>query len=249
MRCAERALVLVVLTHSGVSSCRHLQNHYGIEFPVFQKTDVAGDNAHPVFQTMKDTYGGRDVNDNFEKFLVVDGHVVKRYPGNVQPNDMREDIEAALGDEPVKKSLRNQIHSATTHDGNPSPAELEPFNKLNNPSKEELLDEDPSGGRGAFGEDLDKPYGGEEDEHTYLEEELKRAHKENEKDFAAGKAAGTMTDAEIEKHRAAMKVQWRTLMDEKHENDRKRKEEDKALAAEVQAEQEAAMMEVSEAEL
>lgn len=220
-----------------------MQTHYGVDFPVFQKTDVSGDNAHPVFKTMKETYGGREVNANFEKFLVVDGHVVKRYPAQVQPNDMREDIEAALEDEPIKKSLRNQIHSTTTHDGNPTPAELEPFNKLNNPSKEELLAEDPSGGRGAFGDDLDKPYGGEEDEHTYLEEELKRAHKANEVDFAKAREAGEMSDADIENHRATMKTQWKTLMDEKLENDRKRAEEDRLLVEETQAEEEAALME------
>jgi len=235
-----------------------LESHYGVEFPVFQKTDVAGDNAHPVFKTMKETYGGRDVNDNFEKFLLVDGHVVKRYPADVEPHDMREDIEAALEGESVKKSLRHQIHSKSTHDGQPTPAELEPFNKLNNPTAEELLAEDPSGGRGAFGKDLDKPYGGEEDEPTYLEEELKRAHVENEKQFAEELASGKTTADEVEKQRGEMKIQWKTLMDEKLANDQMTQEEQKAMEqealegkqAEQQAEQDAMVMaESSEAEL
>lgn len=198
---------------------------------------MTGKNAHPVYQTIKQQYGGRAINDNFEKFLIVDGRVVKRYPSVVNPVDMREDIQAALDDEPVKKSLRMQIHSKRSSDGQPSASELAPWDKLNNPSKEELKAADPSGGRMVFGDDLYKPHGDELDEHDYLENELNRAQKENEKMFTEAKASGEMTEDEIAKHRAAMKLKREELMNEKRENDRKREAEAAAETEEAAIEQ------------
>jgi len=55
----------------------------GVEFPVFARSDVVGEKTNTVFKHLKKMFGGRDVNANFEKFLIVDGVPVKRYPSEV----------------------------------------------------------------------------------------------------------------------------------------------------------------------
>nr|WP_231734295.1 glutathione peroxidase [Calycomorphotria hydatis] len=65
---------------------------YGVDFPMFAKIDVNGDEAAPLYQylTSKDGYpsdAGR-VKWNFEKFLISkDGKVVERFRTRTQPDD------------------------------------------------------------------------------------------------------------------------------------------------------------------
>ena len=94
--------------------------NFDIQFPQFDKIDVNGANAHPLYTYLKAQkgFGGFDVNDqrgkmmdgmlrkqdadydkkpdikwNFTKFLVSrDGRVLKRY----EPTDKMEDIEADI---------------------------------------------------------------------------------------------------------------------------------------------------------
>jgi glutathione peroxidase len=66
--------------------------NYGVDFPLFEKIDVNGDNTHPLYQQLKDTpdaegYTG-DIRWNFEKFLVSPaGEVVGRFNPTVEPQD------------------------------------------------------------------------------------------------------------------------------------------------------------------
>lgn len=58
---------------------------YGVTFDLFEKTDVNGENRHPLYalltQTPYATGTGGDVLWNFEKFLVsADGEVMFRWP-------------------------------------------------------------------------------------------------------------------------------------------------------------------------
>ena len=74
---------------------------YGVDFPLFSKIDVNGNNAHPFWKWLKDEKGGflgiEAIKWNFTKFLVGrDGKVVKRYAPNDTPDSIRADIEAAL---------------------------------------------------------------------------------------------------------------------------------------------------------
>ena len=147
--------------------------------------------------------------------------------------ELQEDLEAALAGNTVKKSLRHVLHSKNTHDGNLPPEELAKYDVLNNPSAEELLAQDPSGGRGAFGEDLDKPYGGMEDEDSYLENELKRGIELNEVDMKEKKENGEITDAEIAKMRATMKTQYKAAMREEKRRQEKRDKQKQAQYQEV----------------
>ncbi|MGI5466379.1 glutathione peroxidase [Streptomyces sp. CA-132043] len=63
---------------------------YGTTFPMTQKTDVNGDNRHPLYTELVDTadadgHSG-DIRWNFEKFLIApDGTVAARFAPQTEP--------------------------------------------------------------------------------------------------------------------------------------------------------------------
>lgn len=74
--------------------------NYGVSFQMFQKVDVNGEAAHPLFKYLKEEAKGMLSNDikwNFTKFLInADGQVVKRYAPVSAPSKLRKDIETVL---------------------------------------------------------------------------------------------------------------------------------------------------------
>ena len=77
------------------------QKNYGVDFQMFEKIEVNGEHAHPLYKYLTDKVPGllglKDIKWNFTKFLVDrDGNVVKRYAPNVEPADMSADIEKLL---------------------------------------------------------------------------------------------------------------------------------------------------------
>jgi glutathione peroxidase len=63
---------------------------YGVTFPLLEKTDVNGENRHPLYAALTETPDaeGRagDVQWNFEKFLIdTDGEVVARFRPRTEP--------------------------------------------------------------------------------------------------------------------------------------------------------------------
>ena len=74
--------------------------NYGVSFPMFDKINVNGDTAHPLFKhPRKETKGllGDAVEWNFTKFLVDrNGKVLKRYAPQVDPLDIEKDIRKLL---------------------------------------------------------------------------------------------------------------------------------------------------------
>ena len=75
--------------------------NYGVSFPMFEKIEVNGSNAAPLYKYLKDAapgvLGTRNVKWNFTKFLVdQEGNVVKRYAPSVKPEDIHDDIETLL---------------------------------------------------------------------------------------------------------------------------------------------------------
>jgi len=76
------------------------QRNYGVSFPMFAKVDVNGDEAHPLFQWLREEKGGLlgdAVKWNFTKFLVGrDGQVVKRFAPTTAPEKLSDDVEKAL---------------------------------------------------------------------------------------------------------------------------------------------------------
>jgi glutathione peroxidase len=100
------------------------QINYGVTFPLFAKTDVRDETAHPLFKYLTETapFEGFDTSEaggkkmdtylsekhpqrmrdnsikwNFTKFLIDrEGRVVKRFESTVEPLDMKADIETLL---------------------------------------------------------------------------------------------------------------------------------------------------------
>jgi glutathione peroxidase len=76
------------------------QLNYGVSFPMFEKVDVNGDDAHPLFQwlrTQKSGVLGDRIKWNFTKFLIgKDGTVLKRYGSTTKPDKIAADVEKAL---------------------------------------------------------------------------------------------------------------------------------------------------------
>lgn len=77
--------------------------NYDVEFDMFSKIDVNGDNAHPLYKylTSVDTkpVGSGKISWNFEKFLIDrNGNVVARFSPRTKPDDPEviKAIEAEL---------------------------------------------------------------------------------------------------------------------------------------------------------
>lgn len=77
------------------------QKNYGVDFQMFDKVDVNGKDAHPLYKYLTSSapgvLGTENIKWNFTKFLVDrEGKVFKRYAPNVEPKDMSKDIEQLL---------------------------------------------------------------------------------------------------------------------------------------------------------
>ena len=76
------------------------QKNYGVTFPMFEKVDVNGSEAHPLFDWLREERSGLlggAIKWNFTKFLIGrDGTVLKRYGSTTKPEKIASDIEAAL---------------------------------------------------------------------------------------------------------------------------------------------------------
>jgi glutathione peroxidase len=79
------------------------ERNYGVTFPLFDKIDVNGDDAHPLFKHLKSEapglMGTQAIKWNFTKFLVKkDGTVYKRYAPTTAPKELLSDIEKLLAE-------------------------------------------------------------------------------------------------------------------------------------------------------
>jgi glutathione peroxidase len=77
------------------------QVNYGVTFPMFAKVDVNGENAHPLFQYLKEkapgVLGTKAIKWNFTKFLVDrNGNVVARFASQTRPSELKSEIEKLL---------------------------------------------------------------------------------------------------------------------------------------------------------
>lgn len=77
------------------------QKNYGVDFQMFEKIDVNGGHAHPLYRYLTEKAPGilgiKDIKWNFTKFLVdKNGGVVKRYAPSVAPAEIVGDIEKLL---------------------------------------------------------------------------------------------------------------------------------------------------------
>ncbi|WP_211460768.1 glutathione peroxidase [Collimonas silvisoli] len=77
------------------------EKNYGVTFPMFEKIDVNGDHAAPLYQYLKSAapglLGSERIKWNFTKFLVnKDGAVVDRFAPQTKPEALVADIEKLL---------------------------------------------------------------------------------------------------------------------------------------------------------
>jgi len=77
------------------------QLNYGVSFPMMEKINVNGTEAHPLYQWLADEAPGllgiKAIKWNFTKFLVSrNGKVIKRFAPLDTPEKLAMDIEAAL---------------------------------------------------------------------------------------------------------------------------------------------------------
>ena len=77
------------------------ESKYAITFPLFEKVDVNGPGAHPMYAWLKQEKSGvlgtRAIKWNFTKFLIGrDGEVIQRYGSSTKPDEIATDIESAL---------------------------------------------------------------------------------------------------------------------------------------------------------
>ncbi len=74
--------------------------NYGVTFQMFEKIDVNGDDAHPLFVYLKDELPGtlgKKIKWNFTKFLVdSEGRPYKRFSSSTKPEKLVPEIEALL---------------------------------------------------------------------------------------------------------------------------------------------------------
>ena len=75
-------------------------SNYQVSFPLFDKIDVNGGNAHPLFRYLKSEKSGllgSAIKWNFTKFLVDRaGKVVARHAPTATPQGLKKEIEALL---------------------------------------------------------------------------------------------------------------------------------------------------------
>ena len=74
--------------------------NYGVSFPMFDKVDVNGPSAHPVFRYLKSELGGilgSRIKWNFTKFLIdASGKPVKRFAPITKPEKLEPYIAKLL---------------------------------------------------------------------------------------------------------------------------------------------------------
>merc|ERR1719334_780864 len=74
------------------------RNVYGVEFPIFQKCDVHGPGAHPVWKFLTDT-SGIFPEWNFYKYLLDHhGNIIQVWPPRTPVEDIFDAVERAVHD-------------------------------------------------------------------------------------------------------------------------------------------------------
>lgn len=75
--------------------------NFGVNFPMFEKINVNGPDAHPIYQHLKSekrgVLGTEGIKWNFTKFLInKEGDVVERFGSTTKPEKLKAKIEKLL---------------------------------------------------------------------------------------------------------------------------------------------------------
>ncbi|MBK8295387.1 MAG: glutathione peroxidase [Solirubrobacterales bacterium] len=83
---------------TGEEIAEFCQKNYGVEFPMFAKTSVVGDEANPLFAELADQ--SEQPEWNFAKYLIDrEGRFIRKFPAPTDPADdeVIAAIDSALG--------------------------------------------------------------------------------------------------------------------------------------------------------
>lgn len=73
---------------------------YNVSFPLFQKIDVNGKNADPLFEYLKESKPGvlgKNIKWNFTKFLVdSEGKVIDRFAPTTSPEKLKDTVKTLI---------------------------------------------------------------------------------------------------------------------------------------------------------
>jgi glutathione peroxidase len=74
--------------------------NYGVTFPIFEKVDVKGPTAHPIFKYLtakKPGFIGNSIKWNFTKFLIdAEGNIVDRFAPTTSPLKLEASIKKLM---------------------------------------------------------------------------------------------------------------------------------------------------------
>ena len=95
--------------------------NFDIHFPQFDKIDVNGPQAHPLYTWLKEQAGGGDIKWNFTKFLIGrNGKVIKRYESRDQvatiEADMQMEVNPVLSNIMERRSVRRYLDKPVEHE-------------------------------------------------------------------------------------------------------------------------------------
>ncbi|SRR5690606_18143253 len=81
---------------------RFCKTNFGVTFPIFDKINVNGDTAHPLYRWLKKeapgVLGSERIKWNFTKFLIDrEGRVAARFAPTTKPEELKPHIERLLG--------------------------------------------------------------------------------------------------------------------------------------------------------
>ena len=96
-------------THAEIAG--FCSREYHVTFPLFQKIDVNGPHAHPLYRYLtsrkKTRFGTRRIAWNFTKFLVgPDGDVITRFGTRVSPRRIDADLARRFSADPSHAAHR-----------------------------------------------------------------------------------------------------------------------------------------------
>jgi len=108
---------------SGIQVKEDLQKRYHVTFPVMEKVDVNGNNAHPLFMYLQKKLSGFPLNVikwDFTVFLCVDGNPRKRYGPMTSAETIESDICEIL--KCHEESSRHSHTSSNTYTSHQQPS-------------------------------------------------------------------------------------------------------------------------------
>eukprot|EP00624_Nannochloropsis_granulata_P004078 evm.model.NODE_3053_length_17624_cov_21.646164.4 len=95
---------------------KDMKDRFGVTFPIYNKVDVNGAGAHPLFAALKKyepelSNHNPKLSWNFTKFLMdADGVPVRRYQPGIDPEQMEGDIKSLLAGKKLPSARKTSLN-------------------------------------------------------------------------------------------------------------------------------------------